>query len=97
MPGLWNHSGRSPLVHLWHCAGLGDVAVEFVVHFADLFYLVDEGFAHCAGLPGLADVGFGHCSPHMFTSGNDHGSAALAAMASIDMSSYGRLCNLFYI
>ena len=61
---------------------LGDVAVEFGVPFADRFYLVDEGFAHCAGLLGLAGVGFGHCSLHMLTSGNDHGSAALAAMAS---------------
>ena len=79
---MWAHRALlNVLVYLWHCAGLGDVAVEYVVHFADPFYPEDEGFAHGAGLLGLDGVGFGHCSPHMFTSGNDHGSAALAAMA----------------
>ena len=92
---MWAHKALLNVqAHLWHCVGLGDVAVEYVVHFADLFYLVDEGFAHCAGLLGLADVGFGHCSPHMFTTGNDRGSAALAAMASNGNVSSGKSMGL---
>ena len=83
---MWAHKALlNVLVRLWHCAGLGDVAVEYVVHFADLFYLVDEGVAH------------GTCSPVAMTMGlppwlqwhpmatspvPSRGSAALDSMAS---------------
>ena len=42
------------------CAGLGEIADEYIVHFACLFCHVDEGFVHCAGLLRLAVLGLAH-------------------------------------